>query len=143
MDPRKVDTYFVDDLCSLNRDKHFFHGVADHEPDNLHAYLVKYLILYFDHNLDPRMVWDEYVQDFIWRHQFHRSPGQSNRLSGTEKKACELLAISVEDFEQMDRRKLVKCYRRRAKETHPDRGGKRETFVQIKEAYECLLRIID
>jgi curved DNA-binding protein CbpA len=40
----------------------------------------------------------------------------------------------------MTRLELIRCYRRRAKETHPDRGGKREIFVQVQEAYECLMK---
>lgn len=140
LDPEKVNEHFVKDLFRLNRDKHFFIGVEDHDPDTLHAYLVKYLDLYFNHTFDPDAVREEYIQDFIWRHQFYRPPRHSHELSGTEKKACEILAITQEDFKGMTRRELIKCYRIRAKETHPDMGGKREVFVQVQEAYECLIK---
>jgi len=43
LDPEKVNDHFVKDLFMLNRDKRFFLGVEDHDPDTLHAYLVKYL----------------------------------------------------------------------------------------------------
>jgi curved DNA-binding protein CbpA len=39
----------------------------------------------------------------------------------------------------MDRKALLRCYRRRAKETHPDRGGDEGAFIQITQAYETLL----
>ena len=140
LDPEKVDDHFVKDLFRLNRDNSFFLGVEDHDPDSLHAYFVKYLDLYFDHTFDPDEVQEEYIQDFIWRHQFHRPPRHSHGLSGTEKRACEILAITQENFKEMTRLELIRCYRRRAKETHPDRGGEREIFVQVQEAYECLMK---
>jgi DnaJ-class molecular chaperone len=40
----------------------------------------------------------------------------------------------------MDRRELIRHYRRMAKQSHPDTGGDKEAFVHIKAAFECLLR---
>jgi DnaJ-class molecular chaperone len=57
-----------------------------------------------------------------------------------EREACQCLGISPDDFRKMRRQDLIGCYRRLAKETHPDRGGDKGDFVKIKEAYECLLR---
>jgi hypothetical protein len=139
LDPEKVDHYFLKELCWLNRDEMFFRGVERDFSDTLHAYLVKYLILFFDNPFDPRTFWDEYVQDFRWRHQFHRSPRSHRGMSLTEREACQSLGISPEDFQKMGRRDLIRCYRKLAKETHPDRGGDKGDFVKIKEAYECLL----
>jgi hypothetical protein len=140
LDPEKVDHYFLKDLCWLNQDEKFFRGVQRDGSDTLHPYLVKYLILYFDNPFDPRTIWEEYVQDFRWSHQFHRTPGSRTGMSIPEREACQCVGISPEDFQKMDRRELIRCYRRLAKETHPDRGGEKENFVRIKEAYECLLR---
>ncbi len=139
LDPEKVDHYFLKNLCWLNRDEMFFRGVERNGSDTLHPYLVKYVILFFDNPFDPRTVWDEYVQDFRWRHQFHKSPSSHTGLSISEREACQHLGIPPEDFRKMDRRDLIRCYRRLAKETHPDRGGVKGDFVKIKEAYECLL----
>lgn len=33
---------------------------------------------------------------------------------------------------------VKKAYRKRAMETHPDQGGKKEEFAEVSEAYECL-----
>ena len=69
LDLERVDTAFLDDLCRFNRDEMFFLGV-DREPSfTFHAYLTKYLILYFDSSFDPEAIWDDYVRDFMWRHQ--------------------------------------------------------------------------
>ena len=140
LNPERVDDYFLKDLCWINRDEKFFRGVAHDGSDSLHPYLVKYLILFFDNPFDPRTVWEEYVQDFKWRHQFHRTPGSHTDMTMPEREACQCLGIPLEDFQKMKRQDLIRCYRRLAKETHPDRGGEKERFVRIKEAYECLLR---
>ena len=35
---------------------------------------------------------------------------------------------------------VKQAYRRRAKQSHPDKGGKHESFVRIKEAYDYLCK---
>ena len=139
LNPERVDDYFLKELCWLNRDERFFKGVERDGSGSLHPYLVKYVILFFDNLFDPSTVWDEYVQDFRWRHQFHRSSRSHSGITIPEREACHCLGISPEDFQKMERRDLIRCYRKLAKETHPDRGGEKGDFVKIKEAYECLL----
>jgi hypothetical protein len=140
LDPEKVDHYFLEDLCRLNRDPRFFRGVGDRDPDVLHPYLVRYVIMYFDHSFDDGAPWADYVSDFMWRQRFHRPARSRPGWSGDEKEACRRLGITLQEFEKMARRDIVRCYRLKAKETHPDRGGEEEAFVRLKEAYECLLR---
>jgi hypothetical protein len=141
LDPEKVDESFMEEICRLNRDKLFFKGVAPHDHQSLHPYLIKYLILYFDNDFVPGTFWNQYVKDFMWQHQFHRKPNSHSRRSVSHEAACRCLEISLEDFKKMDREKLTRCYRRLAKKTHPDRGGDGERFVEIKSAYETLLRM--
>ncbi|EAN88420.1 putative chaperone DNAJ protein [Trypanosoma cruzi] len=61
-------------------------------------------------------------------------PGLSLRLSSSEKDYYKILGVSrtasVSD--------IKKAYRKRALETHPDQGGKKEEFAEVAEAYECL-----
>jgi hypothetical protein len=141
LDPEKVDHFFLEDLCRLNQDEHFFRGVDRGTSATLHPYLVKYLILYFDHAHDAGMGWGEVVDDFIRGHRFYRPPGKKTGMTMPEKEACQTLGISHENFGAMERRDLIQCFRRLALKTHPDRGGEKERFVKIKEAYECLLRL--
>jgi|GEM_PF-88416 len=141
LDPEKIDHYFVEDLCRLNRDERFFRGVEPHDLGTLHPYLVKYLIMFFDHAFDPRSVWAEYAADFRWRHQFYREPPHPHGgMSPAEQEACQVLGISLNDFQKMDRPELSRCYRHLAKKAHPDRGGDDQAFVTLKAAYEFLLR---
>lgn len=140
LDPEKVDHYFLEDLCRLNQDERFFSGIELYDSDSLHAYLVRYLILYFDHELDYASTWNDYVEDFIGQHQYYHSPRPRKFHSRVEQVACRCLGISVEEFKNMGRQELIRCYRRRAKLAHPDAGGDEAHFVKIREAYECLLR---
>jgi len=140
LDPVKVEHYFLEDLCRLNRDEGFFRGVEKHDPGKLHPYLVKYLVLYFDHTFDPRLAWDEVVGDFVWRHQFYRKPHSHAGMSPSEREACQRIGLTLAEFQKMDRRELIRHYRRMAKKSHPDTGGDKEAFVHIKAAFECLLR---
>lgn len=34
---------------------------------------------------------------------------------------------------------IKNAFRQKALETHPDRGGSKEEFVKVREAYECLI----
>jgi hypothetical protein len=134
----KLDNYLLKDLCRLNTDDTFFQGVEHHDPETLHPYLIKYLILYFDFEFDPRNLWGEYVDDFIWKHRFYKAPRSRAGISMPAEEACKCLGISPQDFKDMKQEELLSCFRNLAKETHPDRGGDEETFIKIKEAYECL-----
>lgn len=44
---------------------------------------------------------------------------------------------------KFDEVSLKKAYRRKAAETHPDKGGSAEDFQLVKEAYEYLLNPVD
>ncbi len=131
LDPDMVDDVFVEKLCRLNIDPSFFSGVHNHDPDRLHEYLVRYLILYFDQPVHGPS--REYVEDFIWK-------SAASTLSGDVKEACSLLGIDPDAFHAMDRRKLTRVYRAKAKKAHPDRGGENEAFVRVRAAYELLLQ---
>ena len=142
LDPFQVEEFFLQGICRLNRDERFFSGVDEHDPAALHPYLRKYAVLYFDSPFDPRMVWDEDVADFVRRPPFTgRAGAPSGPMSVTEKEACRSLGLSSPDFEGMDREALIRAYRRLAMKSHPDKGGDKETFVRVKAAYECLLKL--
>jgi hypothetical protein len=141
LDPEQVDHYFLEDLCRLNEDPGFFRGVDRGGAQDLHCYLVRYLIMYFDNAFSHGFREDEYGSDFIGRHRFYRPPRKGHGLSPVEKEACRCLDISPEEFKKMNRRSLARHYRRCAMVAHPDKGGGKEAFVEITQAYECLLRL--
>ena len=139
LDPLKVDHYFMEEVCKLNANEIFFKGVERADSAFLHPYLVKYVILYFDHSFDPSLAWDEVMQEFRWRHQFYRRPPSPTAATMTEKEACLCLCITQEEFCKMDLKQLTRHYRKLAKKAHPDVGGEEKAFVKIKEAYESLM----
>ena len=52
LDQHKVDEYFLEQICVLNRDKAFWFGTD--AGDQLHEYLTRYLIMYFDYEYASR-----------------------------------------------------------------------------------------
>ena len=135
LDPLQLDHHFLEEICKVNSDETFFKGVEFSDHTSLHPYLVKYVILYFDHTFDPGLAWDEYMQEFKWRHQFYRRPAAPIMA---EKEACQYLGITREELGNMDLKQLTRLYRKLAKKAHPDIGGDEKTFIKIKEAYESL-----
>ena len=136
LDQEKVDNYFVDALCSVNNDQTFFAGTKWCGNSSLHPYLAKYLILYFDSDFEGNR-WPEYIREFMRRQQSYQRIPAVQRMDID--RACEILAISSENLARMSRRELVRLYRRKAKELHPDRGGDKECFIRMAAAFACLI----
>lgn len=137
LDAEKVDGFFLEEVCSLNRSKAFFRGVSGHDFKNLHSYLTKYVILYFDHAFDAAGRWNEFIQDYARRSWNGRRFSPQPPMP--ESKALEIMGISEEELKAMTRRDLTRLYRSKAKELHPDKGGDHDDFVKLTEAYEDLL----
>ncbi|RNF05542.1 putative chaperone DNAJ protein [Trypanosoma conorhini] len=62
-------------------------------------------------------------------------PGVALRLSSSEAKDYYKILGVGRTATASD---IKKAYRKRALETHPDQGGKKEDFAEVAEAYECL-----
>jgi len=137
LDQDKVDAYFIEEVCRLNRDSSFWAGANN--GTRLSEYLVRYLVMYFDHDYTSRSPAAEYVRDFINRHRAYRPP-PSVVISMQEISA--IFGKSREALKKLSRRDLWRLYRRRARELHPDTGGDHERFVKLNEAYHRLLRVI-
>ena len=137
LDGERVDDYFLEKLCRLNRDPAYFQGIADHDRGSLHPYLARYLILYFDHEFDRRSLWNQYAEDFIQTRRRYRPPKTQPTLSREE----ALAALQLDDviFQGMSRRDLIRHFRSRAKQIHPDTGGNHDAFIRLNEAFACLL----
>lgn len=58
----------------------------------------------------------------------------SVRASSSGKDFYKVLGVS----RTASKDEIKKAYRKRALETHPDQGGKKEEFAEVAEAYECL-----
>ncbi|MEJ5349477.1 MAG: J domain-containing protein [Desulfosoma sp.] len=138
LDSEKVDAYFLEEICRLNEDATFFFGVEDHDPRKLHSFLVKYVIMYFDHSFTPESLWNRVFNDFLRNRQFRFQPPARQTL--TEEEACACLGLHPKEYRAMSAQALTRHYRKRAKKHHPDTGGDHETFIRLSQAYECLVR---
>jgi hypothetical protein len=138
LDAERVDQYFLEEICRLNGDAGYFRGVSDRSGRDLHPLLVKYVILYFDHDFDHRSLWNQYVNEFMQQRRAYRPP--RSRADMPHQEACQHLNICESAFDKMTRRELIRHYRLRAKEIHPDTGGDHDAFIRLNEAFERLLR---
>lgn len=140
LDPEKVDDFFLTELCAMNRNTAFFSGVCGHSQSSLHSYLTRYAILYFDHSFDVSTGWTQYLRDYVRRSSNARQRHGGTHL--TKDHALHVLGISKQESSTLTPKELLARYRHLAKEHHPDRGGDHDRFVELTEAYQCLLRTL-
>jgi hypothetical protein len=132
----KVDAHFVDEICKLNSDETFWAGV---EPfSGLNEYLIRYAVMFFDFDYEPRSFMDEYIHRFANSHRDYRPPVPQPSVS--MKRASRIFGESEERLKKMSRRELSQLYRRRARDLHPDQGGQAAQFIRLTDAYKSLQR---
>lgn len=136
LDQDELDRYFLKDLCRLNRDEFFWTGLQ--KGSDLHEYLIRYAIMFFDYEFDGGSAWNEYLQNIINAKRFYRPPVKKTKVSMTE--VAEIFGMSEEDLQKMDKDQLIKLFRLKAHELHPDKGGEHGLFIKLTEAYKELLR---
>jgi len=129
MDQDKVETFFIKELCLLNQK---FFSLTTH----LHAYLIRYAIMFFDHAYGDTVLLDDMANDFMFRSRSFTPPPKP---SVSVSKASQIFGLSVEEVKTMDKKTLTQKFRTLAREHHPDKGGDHEKFVKINEAYQALL----
>jgi hypothetical protein len=140
LDQESVDHHFLEALCCVNRDGTFWGGMDVRDPAALHPYLTRYVILYFDSEFEQSR-WPGFIRDFAGRRRaFPRSAGVQGM--GLDE-ACRVFEVSREAAAKLNGKELIRMYRRKAKELHPDRGGDKESFIRMAEAFACLMERSD
>lgn len=135
LDREKLDECFVDALCRLNSDADFRGGAPS--GDSLEADLVRYLIMYFDHDFPRSRALEEMIRQFVNARRRYRPPA---RVRIRMEAAAVLFETTVQALRRMDRSELTRRFRQRAQQLHPDKGGDPEAFVKLSDAYRSLLR---
>jgi hypothetical protein len=81
---------------------------------------------------------DEYFYEDsnFHRNPFHEEEEDLNFNPIKKSNSYEILGLS-EDSDEDD---IKKAFRKKAKETHPDRGGDPADFREVREAYEILIQ---
>ena len=133
----KVDAHFLEQLCSLNSDRTFWAGMET--GARLHGYLVRYVLMFFDYDYAPGTFMEDYLRQFINSRRDYRPSFKSAGLSLG--KASAIFGETKEALKKMSRRELVRLYRRKAQELHPDKGGDQRAFVGLTEAYHELMKM--
>ena len=132
----KVDANFIDQVCRLNTDSSFWAGMKT--GDRLHNYLVRYVLMYFDHDFAPRSLMEDYLRQFINSRRDYRA--SYTTLASTLKKASTAFGEPQALLKKMRRKELSRLYRLKALDMHPDKGGDHDEFVKLTKAYHALLK---
>ena len=130
-----VDDHFIEEICSLNQDLTFWAGMQT--ASRLHEYLVRYVLMYFDYDFAPRSWVEDYIRNFINSRRDYRSPFEAGSVTLDE--AGAIFGETKDALKAMSRQELIRIFRRRALELHPDKGGDPEKFVELTNAYDMLL----
>jgi hypothetical protein len=136
LDQDELDGNFIKDLCRLDSDEFFWAGFQ--REKQLHEYLVRYAVMFFDYEFDGGSAWDEYLQNFMNSKRFHRPPPPKATVEMTV--VVEIFGVTEKELHEMNKNDLTKLYRQKAHELHPDKGGEHDEFVRLSEVYDQLLR---
>lgn len=132
----KLDVYFIQEICAINRDENFWNGYKRTHP--LPRYLQRYLFMYFDLATHQGLGWDAYMRAFQQSRARAVPPKGSRRMS--MKEATTVFGISREKLYHMDKKEITKLYRKKAMDLHPDQGGDHEKFIELSSAYQEIIR---
>jgi hypothetical protein len=136
LDQRKVDEYFLNEICRLNSNRSFWAGM--NLEGKLHDYLIRYVIMYFDSEYGRGSFLDDYIRNFMNSRRFYRAPPKKSTVSLDE--ASAIFGVKQDSLKKMTRRGITRLYRRMAQKLHPDKGGDHEKFIKLTEAYQELLK---
>ncbi len=131
-----VDDHFIAEICRLNQDLSFWAGMQT--ASRLHEYLVRYALMYFDYDFAARSWVQDYINNFINSRRDYQSPFETGPVTLDE--ASSIFGETGDALKSMSRQELIRIFRRKALELHPDQGGDPEKFVELTRAYDMLLR---
>jgi len=134
LDEDEVDRVFVQDVCRLHTDADFWSGT--NMGDTLQDYLIRYAILFFDHDYGRSSYLDDMIQNWMNSRRDFRPPAPEKTVS--VKEASTIFGVSETELKKMSRRELARIFRRKAQEIHPDTGGDHEAFIKLSAAYQSV-----
>ena len=132
LDQARVDTFFIQELCHLNK-------TLFNRSGHLEDHLIRYVIMFFDHPYGDTVLLEEMAQDFRFRSRFFHQPPKP---AVSRSRAREIFNLTPAELNTLDKRALNRRFRKLAREHHPDKGGSHEKFVELSEAFQALLEKI-
>lgn len=136
LNQNKVDQYFLEEICRLNSDSSFWSGMDT--EGNLHEYLIRYVIMFFDSEYGMSSFLDDYLRDYINSKRGYVPPRRGASVILDE--ASSVFGLKKDALRKMSKKGLTRIYRQMAQKLHPDKGGEKEKFVKLSEAYNELLK---
>lgn len=130
LNQEKVDTHFLKELCRLN-------ASVFNKRTRLDPYLIRYVVMFFDHPYDRTKLLDDLSQEFIYRHSFHTPPKFLPNIP--LRNALKIFNITKKELNTMTKKHLARLYRKRSRHVHPDTGGSHDNFIKLNNAYDRLL----
>jgi hypothetical protein len=136
LNQEKMEGHFLEEICRLNADPSFWAG--EENADFLHEYLRRYVIMFFDNPFRRDTFLEDHVKEFMDSHRKWQFPERKRRMTVTE--ASSIFGVAKDILESMNKRSIIRLFRRMAKKLHPDKGGKHEDFIKLADAYRELLK---
>ncbi|MFN3568311.1 MAG: hypothetical protein ACK4UR_05325 [Caldimicrobium sp.] len=115
------DRIFLENLCKIAKDPQYYLDLSEKEV--LAKYLSRYVWIYYDY-LPYRRV-PKYYQDLEKNYFLELS---------------KVLNMSVEILQRSSKKEILKLFRKKILEVHPDRGGNKEDFIRIRKLMEIYLK---
>jgi hypothetical protein len=131
-----LDEYFLREICRLNSSDNFWTGEL--HDRNLHDYLIRYLIMFFDNDFVSRDIAGDFFRDFVNQHKAFR--GYPQKITVDIQEASTIFGVSQETLNTISKTDLIRLYRRLAHKHHPDLGGDHEKFIRLTEAFQSTMR---
>lgn len=115
------DQLFLDNLCKIAQDPQYY--LYQSPSEVLSSYLARYVWLYFD-----------YIP-------YRRTPKIYEVLERESLlEISRILNISFENLVTASKKEIIKAFRRKLLEVHPDKGGSHEEFLRIRRLMERFIK---
>ncbi len=94
--------------------------------------------MFFDGEYGESSFLDDYIRDYINSKRGYVPPRRSASVILDE--ASTMFGVKKDALRKMSKKSLTRIYRQMAQKLHPDKGGEKEKFVKLSEAYNELLK---
>ncbi len=126
---KDIDQFFLEELCKLSLDESYRMGLD--QDTVLKEYLSRYVIMHFDRLEQQRVFFD--------RHYAWLMRKRKESFEQIIAKAARIFGVSQARLMSMGKEEILRLFRRRARELHPDHGGKHEDFIELRKLFEELM----
>jgi hypothetical protein len=136
LDSDRLDDYFLREVCRLDSDKDFWQGME--REQGLFSSVIRYVIMFFDYSFAGGQTWQQFARAHFGSGRRAAPLKGSRRMSMQE--VTIVFGLKQSELATMSRSALIRLYRKKAHQLHPDKGGDHNQFIELTTAYNELLR---